>query len=85
MTHWAESHKPAAGVPTHLMLACLMWAAVGAALVGFGIITNALREYGFQRRILQWRWHPVIIGASHKGGIHGLEGAFEYTAFNTIA
>jgi hypothetical protein len=36
LTYWAESHKPAAAVPTHLMLAWLMWATVGAALVGFG-------------------------------------------------
>lgn len=36
MKYWAENHKPAAAVPTHLMLAWLMWAAVGAALVGFG-------------------------------------------------
>lgn len=37
MTSWAESYKPAARVPTHLMLAWLMWSAVGAALAGFGI------------------------------------------------
>ena len=37
MTHWADRHKPAAAVPTQLMLAWLMWAAVGSALVGFGI------------------------------------------------
>jgi len=36
LTHWAESHKPAAAVPTQLMLAWLMWAMVGSALVGFG-------------------------------------------------
>ena len=36
MTHWTDSHKPAAGVATHLMLAWLMWAAVGAALAGVG-------------------------------------------------
>lgn len=36
MTHWAENHKPAAGVSTHLMLAWMMWVAVGSALVGFG-------------------------------------------------
>ena len=36
MTHWAEDHKPAAAVSTHLMLAWLMWASVGAALVFFG-------------------------------------------------
>jgi len=36
LTYWAESHKPAAAVPTHLMLAWLVWAAVGATLVGFG-------------------------------------------------
>jgi hypothetical protein len=37
LTHWAENHKPAAGVSTHLMLAWLMWLIVGSALVGFGI------------------------------------------------
>lgn len=36
MTHWAESHKPAAAVPTQLMLAWMMWVAVGSVLVGFG-------------------------------------------------
>ena len=36
MTHWTENHKPAAAVPTHLMLAWLMWMTVGSALVGFG-------------------------------------------------
>ena len=36
MTHWAENHKPGAGVSTHLMLAWMMWVAVGCALVGFG-------------------------------------------------
>jgi hypothetical protein len=36
LTHWTESHKPAAGLPTHLMLAWLMWVTVGAALVGVG-------------------------------------------------
>ena len=36
MTHWAENHKPAAAVHTQLMLAWMMWAAVGSALVGFG-------------------------------------------------
>jgi len=33
---WAESHKPAGAVPTQLLLAWLMWATVGSALVGFG-------------------------------------------------
>lgn len=37
MTQWTESHKPAAAVSTHLMLAWLMWASVGAALAGFGV------------------------------------------------
>lgn len=36
MRHWAESYKPAATVTTQLMLAWLMWAVVGAGLVGFG-------------------------------------------------
>lgn len=36
MKHWAESLKPAAAVPTQLMLAWLMWMTVGSALVGFG-------------------------------------------------
>lgn len=36
MAQWAESHKPAAAVPTHLMLAWMMWIAVGSVLVGFG-------------------------------------------------
>ena len=36
MTDWAERHKPAAAVATHLMLAWLMWALVGAALFVFG-------------------------------------------------
>lgn len=36
MTNWAESHKPTASVPTHLMSAWMMWVAVGSALVGFG-------------------------------------------------
>ena len=37
MTNWAESHKPTVAVSTQLMLAWLMWAAVGSALAGFGI------------------------------------------------
>lgn len=36
MTNWAETHKPTASVPTHLMMAWVMWVAVGLALVGFG-------------------------------------------------
>lgn len=36
MKRWAESHKPIASVPTHLMMAWMMWVAVGSALVGFG-------------------------------------------------
>jgi hypothetical protein len=33
---WLESHKPAAPVPVHLLLAGLMWTAVGTALVVVG-------------------------------------------------
>ena len=33
---WVEKYKPAAAVRAHLLLAGLMWAVVGAALVGFG-------------------------------------------------
>ena len=33
---WVESHKPAAPVHAHLLLAGFMWAFVGAALAGFG-------------------------------------------------
>jgi hypothetical protein len=36
LTTWMEAHKPAANVPTHLLLAWMMWVAVGSALVGFG-------------------------------------------------
>ena len=36
LTSWAESHKPAAMVSTQLMLAWLMWAAVGSALAVVG-------------------------------------------------
>ena len=36
MTNWAEIHKPAARVPTHLMMAWMMWFVVGSTLVGFG-------------------------------------------------
>jgi len=36
LKHWAENHKPAAGVSTQLILAWMMWVAVGSALVGFG-------------------------------------------------
>jgi hypothetical protein len=36
MVEWAERHKPAAAVSTHLMLAWLMWVLVGSALVCFG-------------------------------------------------
>ena len=36
MTYWAENHKPRAAVSTHLMLAWMMWVAVGCALIGFG-------------------------------------------------
>ncbi|MFV2071807.1 MAG: hypothetical protein ACC742_04035 [Thermoanaerobaculales bacterium] len=33
---WVNSHKPAAAAHVHLMLVGLMWAFVGAAMVGFG-------------------------------------------------
>ena len=33
---WVERYKPAAAVRAHLLLAGLMWAVVGVALVGFG-------------------------------------------------
>ena len=36
MTQWAERHKPSASVPTHLMMAWLLWVVVGSALAGFG-------------------------------------------------
>jgi hypothetical protein len=36
LTNWAERFKPAAAVPTQLMLAWMMWMVVGSALVGFG-------------------------------------------------
>ena len=36
MTTWVESHKPAANVPAHLLLAGLMWMTVGGALMGIG-------------------------------------------------
>jgi len=36
VTHWADRYKPATAVSTQLMLAWLMWATVGSALVGFG-------------------------------------------------
>jgi hypothetical protein len=36
LTNWVESHKPAASVPAHLLLAWLMWAVVGTALAIFG-------------------------------------------------
>jgi hypothetical protein len=36
LTHWTESHKPAAAVSTHLMLAGSMWLIVGSVLVIFG-------------------------------------------------
>jgi len=35
--NWLDRHKPAAAVPTQLMLAWLMWATVGSALVGVGV------------------------------------------------
>ncbi|MGD9254084.1 MAG: hypothetical protein PVG92_09150 [Holophagae bacterium] len=52
---WANRFKPAAAVPTQLLLAWLMWAAVGSALVGVGI---------------RWSWEaeagvaPVIAAAA---------------------
>ena len=36
LAHWAEEHKPVAGMTTHLMLAWMMWATVGLVLMGFG-------------------------------------------------
>ncbi len=36
VTHWADRYKPAAARHTQLLLAWLMWATVGSALVGFG-------------------------------------------------
>jgi len=36
LAHWAEDHKPAAAMSAHLMLAWLMWTAVGAGLACFG-------------------------------------------------
>ena len=36
MTNWAEIHKPAARVPTQLVMAWMMWFVVGSALTGFG-------------------------------------------------
>jgi hypothetical protein len=36
MSHWAERHKPAATASTHLLMAWLMWALVGAGLAAFG-------------------------------------------------
>jgi len=37
LAHWAEDHKPAAAMSTHLMLAWLMWAVVGAGLAVVGM------------------------------------------------
>jgi len=34
---WVDSHKPAAAVHVHLMMAWLMWVVVGASLLGFGV------------------------------------------------
>ena len=36
MSHWAERHKPAAAVSTHLLAAWLMWTVVGLGLVAWG-------------------------------------------------
>jgi hypothetical protein len=36
MSHWAESHKPAADVPMQLLLAGLTWSTVGSVMAGFG-------------------------------------------------
>ena len=38
MKRWVESHKPAASIPTQLMLAWVMWATVGSALVFWGAL-----------------------------------------------
>jgi len=36
LAQWAEDHKPAAGMTTHLMLAWMMWSIVGFVLMGVG-------------------------------------------------
>ena len=36
MSEWLQDHKPAAPVGVHLLLAALMWTAVGGALLFFG-------------------------------------------------
>jgi len=36
VTNWADRHKPAAAMQTQLVLAWLLWATVGSALIGFG-------------------------------------------------
>ena len=48
MVEWAERHKPAAAVATHLMLAWLMWVLVGSALACFGTrwVWMAAPNYG---------------------------------------
>ena len=38
MKHWAENHKPAATVPTQLLLAGVMWATVGSTLAFLGVL-----------------------------------------------
>jgi hypothetical protein len=48
MAYWAEDHKPAATMSTHLMLAWLMWMVIGMALAGFGA---------------RWLWEAVPAGA----------------------
>lgn len=42
MATWVESHKPGAAARTHLLLAGLMWSAVGTGLLSFGV---------------SWSWH----------------------------
>jgi len=36
LTNWVETHKPAARIQTHLMMAWLMWFIVGSTLAIFG-------------------------------------------------
>jgi hypothetical protein len=37
MTRWAETHKPAAPVHVHLLLAGVMWSSVGCVLMALGV------------------------------------------------
>ena len=61
LKNWAESHKPAAVVSTQLLLAWLMWAAVGSVLAGFsgpGGCGSRLRilPHGPRRVVLRLVW-----------------------------